>query len=135
VDFDDVITSFHALIQVEDYRPVALPFTLMVIDFLTGIVNAWATGHIKSYKMRTGLNKYFAEICMVIIGLIFTWTLRVPRYIVYGIVCYVSIMELISICENLDKMGVPIPKFIKSALRNAEYKIQNEDLKKGGDSK
>ena len=44
-------------------------------------------------------------------------------------------MELISICENLDKMGVPIPKFIKKALRNAEYKIQNDDPnKKDGDA-
>lgn len=59
----------------------------------------------------------------------------IPKYIVYGFAVYVVIMELISICENLDKMGVPIPKFIKTALRNAEYKIQNEDKSfKGGGS-
>jgi phage-related holin len=72
---------------------------------------------------------------MIIIGCLFNWALNVPKYVIYGIVLYVIIMELISICENLDKMGVPIPKFIKKALRNAEYKIQNDDPnKKDGDA-
>ena len=35
-------------------------------------------------------------------------------------------MEMISICENLDKLGVPIPKFVKKALRSAEEKITQE---------
>jgi hypothetical protein len=45
-------------------------------------------------------------------------------------------MELVSIFENLDKMGVPIPKFVKKALRNASYKLENEDnpLNKKADS-
>lgn len=118
----------------DSYRVLLLPFALMVIDFCTGIFHAWATGHLKSYKMREGLNKKFAEMSMILVGLLFTWSLDAPRYIVGGLVLYVIIMELISICENLDKMGAPIPKFIKRALRNAEYKIQNEDpLKKEGD--
>lgn len=120
---------------VNSYRVLILPFSLMVIDFLTGVFNAWATGHLKSYRMREGLNKKFAEISIIVVSLIFTWVLMIPKYIVYGFAVYVVIMELISICENLDKMGVPIPKFIKAALRNAEYKIQNEDKSfKGGGS-
>lgn len=121
--------------SVNSYRVLILPFSLMVIDFLTGVFNAWATGHLKSYRMREGLNKKFAEISIILVSLIFTWVLMIPKYIMYGFALYVIIMELISICENLDKMGVPIPKFIKNALRNAEYKIQNEDNSfKGGGS-
>lgn len=121
--------------SVNSYRVLILPFSLMVIDFLTGVFNAWATGHLKSYRMREGLNKKFAEISIIVVSLIFTWVLMIPKYIIYGFVIYVVIMELISICENLDKMGVPIPKFIKNALRNAEYRIQNEDKSfKGGGS-
>ena len=33
-------------------------------------------------------------------------------------------MELISICENLDALGVPIPKFISKALANARKKYE-----------
>jgi phage-related holin len=39
-------------------------------------------------------------------------------------------MELISICENLDKMGVPIPKFISKALADAQKKLEE----KGGET-
>lgn len=120
---------YQKILSAENYRVLILPFVLMVLDFATGIFNAWATGHLKSYKMRDGLNKKAAEITMIVIGLLFNWTINVPRYLTIGLVIYVVIMELISICENLDKMGVPIPKFIQSALRNAEYKIQNEDKK------
>lgn len=132
MEFNEI---YQKILSAENYRVLILPFALMMIDFLTGITNAWATGHLKSYKMRDGLNKKAAEIAMIVIGLLFNWTVNVPRYLIVGLVIYVVIMELISICENLDKMGVPIPKAIQNALRNAEYKIQNEDPdKKEGDS-
>lgn len=133
MDISEMLQMFQST---NNYRVLIVPFALMVFDFITGISHAWATGHLKSYRMREGLNKKVGEITMIIIGCLFNWALNVPKYVIYGIVLYVIIMELISICENLDKMGVPIPKFIKKALRNAEYKIQNDDPnKKDGDAK
>lgn len=131
---DEISTILLQVKNLSTYKGLVLPFSLMVIDFMTGIFNAWATGHLKSYRMREGLNKKFAEISMIVVSIIFTWILELPMYIMYGIIAYVIIMELISICENLDKMGVPIPKFIKLALRNAEYKIQNQNEGKGGEA-
>lgn len=132
MDISEMLQMFQST---NNYRVLIVPFALMVFDFITGISHAWATGHLKSYRMRKGLNKKVGEITMIIIGCLFNWALNVPKYVIYGIVLYVIIMELISICENLDKMGVPIPKFIKKALRNAEYKIQNDDPnKKDGDA-
>lgn len=132
MDISEMLQMFQST---NNYRVLIVPFVLMVFDFITGISHAWATGHLKSYRMREGLNKKVGEMTMIIIGCLFNWALNVPKYVIYGIVLYVIIMELISICENLDKMGVPIPKFIKNALRNAEYKIQNDDPnKKDGDA-
>lgn len=132
MDISEMLQLFQST---NNYRVLIVPFALMVFDFITGISHAWATGHLKSYRMREGLNKKVGEITMIIIGCLFNWALNVPKYVIYGIVLYVIIMELISICENLDRMGVPIPKFIKKALRNAEYKIQNDDPnKKDGDA-
>lgn len=121
---------YDAMLEAEHYRVLVIPFVLMALDFLTGVSHAWATGHLKSYKMREGLNRKFAEICILAIGVLFRWAINLPDYIVIGLTIYVIIMELVSICENLDKMGVKIPKFIQNALRNAEYKLQNEDLSK-----
>ena len=124
-----------AMATAEDYKLLLLPFILMVLDFLTGITHAWATGHLKSYKMRDGLNKKVGEICILLVGYIFTWTINAPKYLMIGLTIYIVIMELISLSENLDKMGVPLPKPLKKALRNAEYKAiegeKKEDKKEG----
>lgn len=122
---------YQKILEAENYRVLALPFILMVIDFATGIFHAWNTGHLKSYKMRDGLNKKFAEITMIVTASLLYWAINIPKYIVLGLVGYVALMEFISICENLDKMGVPMLKIMKSGLRNAEYKsnIQNEEKK------
>lgn len=125
----DTKLIFESLKQTNEYRIFVIPFALMLVDFVTGIVHAWSTGHLKSYKMREGLNRKVAELSILIIGYLFTWTLGLPKYIIAALIFYIIIMELVSICENLDKMGVKIPKFIQKALKNAEYKIQNEDLK------
>lgn len=105
----------------------AVPFALMVIDFLTGIIHAWATGHLKSYKMRDGLQKKFAEISILIIGVLFECGLGLPAYILSGFSIYIIFMELVSICENLKKMGVPIPSFVEKALGSVD-KIQKGQL-------
>jgi toxin secretion/phage lysis holin len=125
----------EAMSTAEDYKLLLLPFILMVLDFLTGITHAWATGHLKSYKMRDGLNKKVGEICILLVGYIFTWTINAPKYLMIGLTIYIVIMELISLSENLDKMGVPLPKPLKKALRNAEYKAiegeKTEEKKEG----
>lgn len=125
----------EAMASAEDYKLLLLPFILMVLDFLTGITHAWATGHLKSYKMRDGLNKKVGEICILLVGYIFTWTINAPKYLMIGLTIYIVIMELISLSENLDKMGIPLPKPLKKALRNAEYKAiegeKKEDKKEG----
>lgn len=124
----DINELYNSMITAEHFRALIVPFVLMVLDFLTGVSHAWATGHLKSYKMREGLNRKFAEICIIAIGVLFRWAINLPDYVVIGLTIYVVIMELVSISENLDKMGVPLPKWVQKALRNAEYKIQNENL-------
>lgn len=131
----DLLTEFkESMTAAEEYKLILLPFILMVIDFLTGITHAWATGHLKSYKMREGLNKKVGELSILLVGYLFTWAVSAPKYIIIGVTIYIIIMELISLSENLDKMGVPLPKPLKRALRNAEYKIKTGEDKKEGDT-
>lgn len=42
-------------------------------------------------------------------------------------------MELVSICENLRKLGIPIPKFVERALGEIKNKIQNDSGDDGGE--
>ena len=103
-----------------------IPGILMLIDFITGLLNAWKRGEIKSSKMREGLIKKCGETLILIIGEMFTIALSISSAIITAISWYIIIMELISICENFDKMGVPLPGFIKKALKTSMDKIQND---------
>jgi len=104
-----------------------IPVALMIIDILTGVIHAWATGHLKSYRMREGLMKKFAEISILVIGVLFECGLGLPTYILSLFSIYIILMELVSICENLKKMGIPIPAFIDKAFSSMD-KIQKGDL-------
>ena len=104
----------------------AIPTALMAIDCITGLLNAWAKDEIKSAKMRQGLVKKFGEIVILVMGEMFTVGLTLPSYIMSGVSAYVIFMEFVSICENLDKMGVPIPRFIKKSLDTAQDAIDGE---------
>lgn len=108
---------------------LVLPIALMVIDFLTGSINAWANNDFKSKIMRSGLNKKVGEIAIIVIGELFSYGLGLPEYIMNLVSGYIIIMELTSVLENLNKMGVPIPKFISDSLSNATNSLAEDDLK------
>lgn len=104
-----------------------IPGILMAIDILTGSLNSWSKGDFKSYKMRQGLVKKCGEVTILGIGELFTIGMILPTYIMSGISFYIIFMELISICENLQKMGVPIPKFIRKALSDTEKALEEKE--------
>lgn len=122
----DTVTEWISKVQFSDSNWIfLLPCALMALDVLTGVVHAWAFGHLKSYRMREGLGRKFGEVSILVIGALFTQGIGLPIYLFGWFSIYIIVMELISICENLDKLGVPIPKFIKNALGQVNENIQN----------
>lgn len=108
---------------------IAIPIILMTVDIFTGLVNAWIRKEVDSSKLRKGLGKKIGEIAALFIGEIFIIGLSISNILVNGISIYLIIMELISIFENLEQLGVPIPKFIKQALAVSNDKIVNDEKK------
>lgn len=130
---DEVKEIIQNLHFTKDFWIVVVPCILMAIDIATGFVNAWAKHNIKSAIMRQGLARKFGELVIIGIAQLFFYSLGLSKVIVSGVSFYIGIMELISICENLDKLGVPIPRFIKRALHDAQEKMAKEP-KEGGEA-
>jgi toxin secretion/phage lysis holin len=108
---------------------------LMAIDIITGVTNAWIKKELDSSILRKGLGKKLGEISAILIGEIFVVAFGLTMFLADGISLYIIIMELISICENFEELGVPIPKFIKRALAITNEKILEEDKKDDKDDK
>lgn len=96
---------------------IILPLVLMVLDIITGYYNAWKNNEVSSKKMRDGLGKKCAELCYIIVGFLFKFAFG-TNSIMYFIVIYVCYMEILSLAENCDKLGVPMPDKIKEKLNN-----------------
>lgn len=125
VDIQEIVANLK---YTSGFWVLALPLILMVIDFITGAINAWVKKEFKTCKMRQGLVKKVGEFMTIVLGILFVYAISLPEYVLNLISLYVVLMELLSICENLGKLGVPIPKFIKHGLECLNEKIQN-----GGD--
>lgn len=93
-----------------------VPLVLAGLDFLTGFLKAWKNKDIQSSKLRDGLTKKFGEMIIIIVSLFLQYSVGLPKEISVFIAIYISATELISIAENLEKMGVRVPKWILKRL-------------------
>ena len=104
-----------------------IPLALMAIDVVTGIVKAWVNKDFKSAVMRTGLGKKAGEIVILVVGELVSYGLLLPAAVMNGVSFYIIFMEAVSVLENVDKLGVPIPKFVKDAINNVDSTLQGDD--------
>ena len=98
---------------------VLVPLILCTLDVITGYINAWVHNYVKSAKMRTGLGKKCGELAYAIVGVVAKYALGTSSVAIF-VTGYICIMELVSLAENCDKLGVPLPEKIKNKLNNLE---------------
>lgn len=96
---------------------ILAPIILITIDVATGMIIAWRDNNFKSSVMRAGLSKKFGELVYVLVGILTKFALGTDL-ILYFTVGYICLMELSSLAENCDKLGVPMNDKIKEKLNN-----------------
>ena len=96
---------------------ILIPLILCILDVITGYLNAWIKKDIQSSKMRAGLGKKFGELVYVTLGLISKYALGNGAIMMF-LTLYISFMEIVSLFENCNKLGVPVPKEIEKRINN-----------------
>lgn len=125
-DFIDAIKMLHFTSMI---WLILLPTAMMAIDIITGLMGAWVAKDFQSAKMRSGLAKKCGELLIILIGILFTFGMELPDYILNFVVLYIIIMELMSVIENTEKLGAPWPQAIKDVINNVGTSVQNDDYK------
>lgn len=96
--------------------------TVIVLDYITGLMCGWYNHDLESNKATRGLFKKMFIFIYIIIAHRLDVMLKVD-YIRIG-VCYMyAVGEVLSIMENGTKLGLPVPTPIQKAL-----KILNETV-------
>lgn len=110
-----------------DYWALLLPIILMGADILTGWIQASINGTWDSTKMRKGLFRKSAEIVIVILSYVIQRAVALPIDIFIFISIYVCIMEILSVIENIDQAGLPVPVWITKRLKKAMDTMVKDD--------
>lgn len=123
----DKITYTHS------YWTLLLPIIMMGADVLTGWIQASVNGTWDSTKMRKGLFRKSGEIVILVLAYVIQIAIALPINIFMFISIYVCVMEVLSVIENLDQAGLPVPSWITRRLKKAmDTMMTGEDEKPEG---
>lgn len=118
--------------------PVVVLCSVMMLDWVTGMTAAWINGELDSRVGFFGAIRKLGRLCLVAVGMaadyiiasgVSTAGAELPIDMAVALlVCFwLIINECISVLENCDKAGVPIPEFLKKALKRAHRETEMED--------
>ena len=111
---------------------------VMIIDYITGIINAWISGELCSKCGIVGIFKKtfyliiiavasIADKLIVIIAQGFNFDIKLAGFFGMLTAIWLILNELLSILENIGKLNVPMPDFLKKAI----YVLKNSVEEKG----
>jgi toxin secretion/phage lysis holin len=109
------------------YWVLLLPLALMAADVITGWLQATINGTWDSTKMRKGLFRKSAELLVIVVAYVVYVAISLPVDVPGFIAGYIIVMEILSVCENLDQAGVPMPTWLTRRLGKIAKDLTEND--------
>jgi len=109
------------------YWILFLPLFLMAADVITGWIQATINETWDSTKMRVGLYRKSGEILVIVIAYVIYAAVSLPVDMPAFIAGYIIIMEIISVAENLDEAGLPVPRWVTRRLKRVADDLSEDE--------
>lgn len=97
----------------------------IIIDYTTGITASYVKRRISSKVGFVGVLKKLCYYAAVAVSVILSYLLQVDVFNIT--IIFLIVNEIVSILENLENIGVPIPPIIKKSLEKIEKENNNDD--------
>ena len=121
--------------------PIVMLICAMVIDYATGIMAAWTNSELSSKRGVKGIVKKVGYLALVVAAMILDWLifqglqqinvdLHYSIFFAVFVTVWLIINELISTLENLSRIGVPIPNFMKKLIDRLKTTVEKGDESK-----
>lgn len=124
--------------------PIIVLCAVMILDYITGMVAAWNTKKLSSQKGIFGIVKKLCYLIAVCVGIGADWliynglqsmgvSLGITVFFGVLVAIWLIINELLSILENLRRIGVPLPAFLEKIvkrLKNTTEEVVTKEDKK-----
>lgn len=124
----DVLELLREVHFANAYIIYVATFIMMIVDIITGLSQAWKNHNIRSSKMRDGLAKKIGETACVFVWVVICFSVTAPQEVFYVVPAYVILCELLSIIENVDKLGFKLPVFVSSKVNNVNTMLTRGDV-------
>ena len=126
------------------FNAIAVPLCVLVImmsmDYITGMISAWLEKDLSSRKGIVGIIQKICYMALVAVAmgvdyLIYSGftaiNIDLDNHMWFGLLVaiWLIINEMISILENLSKIGVPVPQFLNRIVE----RLKTTTDKKGED--
>ena len=109
------------------YWILLLPLILMAADIVTGWIQATINGTWDSTKMRKGLYRKSGELLVIVVTYAVSAAISLPFDAAAFVAGYIIVMEILSVCENLNQAGLPIPTWIVKRLGKVAKDMTEND--------
>lgn len=124
--------------------PIIVLCVVMAFDYITGVIGAWHKGELSSRAGWYGIVKKVCYLFAVAVGMVVDYVcisalaqvhVDVGAVHLFGmlVIVWLILNELLSILENLDKIGVPLPKWLKIIVDKLLNKVDNSAKLKEGE--
>ena len=121
--------------------PIIMLIFAMIVDYITGMSAAWYNAELSSKKGIKGIVKKVSYLALVVVAMIIDWLisqglqqinvdLHYSVFFAVLVAVWLIINELISTLENLSRMGVPIPSFLKKIINRLKTTVDESEEKK-----
>lgn len=115
--------------------PLCVMAVVMLLDYISGMTAAWATKVLNSRVGVLGIVKKIGYIALVAVGMVVDYLLTaalssvgisLPFNYCFGLMVtiWLIINELISILENLDRIGIPLPGFLVKIVNRLKDNVE-----------
>ena len=123
--------------------PIIILIVAMIIDYITGMMSAWLNSELSSKKGIKGIVKKISYLALVAVAMIVDWLIfqglrqinidmKYSVFFAVLVAVWLIINELISVLENLSRMGVPIPNFLKKLINRLKTTVDKGDDQSDG---
>ena len=120
--------------------PIIVLMVMMIIDYLSGMLAAWSEGTLSSKVGAKGIVKKVGYMALIVVAMgvdylicsgVSAASLDLPYTMWFGLLVavWLIINEMISILENLGRLGVPIPGFLRAIVKKLKISADGKDEK------
>ena len=117
--------------------PVIVLIAVMLVDYGTGMLNAWLKNELNSRVGILGIIKKIAYFALIVVGMAVDYILnsafvKINAGFTIGdcigiiVVVWLIINEIISILENLSAIGIPLPKFLQKIVSHLKETVEDK---------